>query len=166
MIPLDCPWSLVLNILLNILSFNYNPICAILNWWAPLSLHAHAWMHPFISCVQVFCLLTIFMWITKLTDDNLCFLFFFWENRTMETIHMKYQGLLYYKKKSIVNGICPFFNLVHLSDDKFVIFFLFFPGNRIWHFMQIGDNLHEMLNPVSQKKIRKVFQMSFAENFT
>ena len=31
------------------------------------------------------------------------------------------------------------------------IFFLFFLGNRIWHFMQtvsIGDNLHEMSNPV------------------
>ena len=32
------------------------------------------------------------------------------------------------------------------ADDK-LIFFLFIPGNRIWHFMQIisiGDNLHEI----------------------
>ena len=31
------------------------------------------------------------------------------------------------------------------------IFFLFFPENSIWHFMQIvsnGDNLHEMSIPV------------------
>ena len=31
------------------------------------------------------------------------------------------------------------------------ILFLFFPENGIWHFMQavsIGDNLHEILNPV------------------
>ena len=37
------------------------------------------------------------------------------------------------------------------ADDKLMIFFLFFPENRIWHFMQIvslGDNLHEMSNPV------------------
>ena len=29
-------------------------------------------------------------------------------------------------------------------------FFLFFPVNRLWHFMQIvlGDNLHEMSKPV------------------
>ena len=33
--------------------------------------------------------------------------------------------------------------------------FLFFPVNRIWHFMQIvswGDNLHEMSNPVFREK--------------
>ena len=39
-------------------------------------------------------------------------------------------------------------------------YFLIFPANRIWHFMQtvsIGDNLHEMSNPVSWEKIRKLF---------
>ena len=33
--------------------------------------------------------------------------------------------------------------------------FLFFPENRIWYFMQIvsfGDDLHEMLYPVSWEK--------------
>ena len=41
------------------------------------------------------------------------------------------------------------------ADDDSMIFFLFFPENRIWHFMQIvsiGDNLHEMSNPVFWKK--------------
>ena len=41
------------------------------------------------------------------------------------------------------------------ADDKLMIFFLFFPENWIWHFMQIvslGDNLHEMSNPVFWEK--------------
>ena len=52
------------------------------------------------------------------------------------------------------------FNLYHSlensADDKLMmIFFLFFPENGIWHYMQIvfiGDNLHEMANPVSWEK--------------
>ena len=35
--------------------------------------------------------------------------------------------------------------------SKLMIFFLFFPENKIWHFMQIvssGDSLDEMSNPV------------------
>ena len=41
------------------------------------------------------------------------------------------------------------------ADDKMMLFFLFFPENRIWHYMQIvslGDNLHEMSNPVFWEK--------------
>ena len=41
------------------------------------------------------------------------------------------------------------------ADNKLVIFFLFFPENRIWHFMQIvstEDNLHEMSYPVFWEK--------------
>ena len=37
------------------------------------------------------------------------------------------------------------------ADDKLMIFFLIFPENRIWHFIQIfsyGDNLHEVSNPI------------------
>ena len=37
----------------------------------------------------------------------------------------------------------------------FQMFFLFFPDNRIWYFMQIvsiGDNFHEMSNPVFWEK--------------
>ena len=37
------------------------------------------------------------------------------------------------------------------ADDKLVVFFLFFPENRILHFMQIvsiGVDLHEMSSPV------------------
>ena len=38
------------------------------------------------------------------------------------------------------------------ADDKLVMFFLFLLENRIWHIMQIGsigDNLHEVSNPIS-----------------
>ena len=49
------------------------------------------------------------------------------------------------------------------------MFFLFFPENRIWYFLQIvsnGDNLHEMSNPVSWEKEEKYFKLTSAENFT
>ena len=49
----------------------------------------------------------------------------------------------------------------NLAENKLVIFFLVFPENRIWHFMQIisiGDNLHEMLNPVFMEKYEKIHQ--------
>ena len=42
------------------------------------------------------------------------------------------------------------------ADDKLMIFFLFFfLENRIWHFMQIvsiGDNLHEVSEPIFKEK--------------
>ena len=41
--------------------------------------------------------------------------------------------------------------LANSVDDKLMMFFLFFPENRIWYFMQIismGDNLHEMSKTV------------------
>ena len=41
------------------------------------------------------------------------------------------------------------------ADDRLMIFFLFFPENRIWHFKQIdslGDNLLEMSYPVFWEK--------------
>ena len=37
------------------------------------------------------------------------------------------------------------------ADDKLELFFVFFTENRMWHFIQIssiGDDLHEMTNPV------------------
>ena len=50
------------------------------------------------------------------------------------------------------------------ADDKLIIFFLFFPENRLWHFMQIVSyNLHEMPNPIFWEKY---FKMSSAEKFT
>ena len=42
----------------------------------------------------------------------------------------------------------------NLADDKSIIF-LFLPENRIWHQVQIvsvGENLHEMPNPIFLKK--------------
>ena len=39
-----------------------------------------------------------------------------------------------------------------------IFFFLFFPENKIWHFVQIvsnGDNLHEMLDPGLWEKGKK-----------
>ena len=44
------------------------------------------------------------------------------------------------------------------ADDNLMIFFLFFPESRIWHFMQtvfIGDNLHEMSKTGSEKSKKK-----------
>ena len=41
------------------------------------------------------------------------------------------------------------------ADDKLMVIFLFFPENKILHFMQIvfkGDNLHEMSNSVFGEK--------------
>ena len=41
------------------------------------------------------------------------------------------------------------------ADDKLMKFFLFFLENRIWHFVQIvslGDNLHEVSDPVFTEK--------------
>ena len=45
--------------------------------------------------------------------------------------------------------------MANSADDKLVVFFLFFPENRIWYFMQIvspGDILHEMSKPVFWEK--------------
>ena len=58
--------------------------------------------------------------------------------------------------------------LANSADDKLVIFFLFFPGNRIW-FKQnvfIWDNLHEMSDPVFWGKIRKIYQNIVCWKFT
>ena len=46
---------------------------------------------------------------------------------------------------------------INSADNKLIFFF---PENRIWHFMQtisLGDNLHEMSNPVFQEKYEKIF---------
>ena len=52
------------------------------------------------------------------------------------------------------------------ADNKFVNFFLFFPENWIWHFMQIvliGDNLHGMSNPIFPGKKKKNFFFKIPE---
>ena len=52
------------------------------------------------------------------------------------------------------------------SSRYFEIFFLFFPENRVWHFMQvvsIGDNLHEMSQPVIWENKKNVISLSSAE---
>ena len=49
------------------------------------------------------------------------------------------------------------------SADDNLIFFLFFLENWIWHFMQIvssGDNLHEMSNPSSRKRKKKISMLT------
>ena len=54
------------------------------------------------------------------------------------------------------------------STDKLMAFFVFFPENRIWHFMQIvsiGDNLHEMSKLFSRKNKKKIFQNVVYWNF-
>ena len=47
----------------------------------------------------------------------------------------------------------------NFSEQRFEIFFLFFLENMIWHFMQnvsLGDNLHDVSDPIFQEKIRKI----------
>ena len=49
----------------------------------------------------------------------------------------------------------------NLANDKELIVFLFFPENKVGHFMHIvslGDNLHEILKLIFWGKIRKKFQ--------
>ena len=51
-----------------------------------------------------------------------------------------------------VLAVCLAFTIpwANPADDKLTIFFLLFPQNRIWQFMQIvtnGNNLHEMSKP-------------------
>ena len=51
------------------------------------------------------------------------------------------------------------FNAEHSTEDILKYFFLFFPENRIWRFMQIvsnGDNLHEMSNLFSRKNKKRM----------
>ena len=66
------------------------------------------------------------------------------------------------------------------AEDKLMIFFLFFTENRIWHFMQIVDNLHEIsklhwrqfawniktMKSFSGKSKKKYFSMSSEEIFS
>ena len=68
--------------------------------------------------------------------------------------------------------------LANSAGDKLIIFFLFFPENRTWHFMQIvsiGDKCKlspleticmkcQILFPMKNKK--KYFKMLSAEKFT
>ena len=59
--------------------------------------------------------------------------------------------------------------MANSADDKYMVFFLFFPENRSWYFMQIvsiGDNLHEMSNHVFWEKLEKYYKMLSVENFT
>ena len=51
------------------------------------------------------------------------------------------------------------------EDNKLVIFFLFFPENRIWHFMQIVS-IAWNIKFYFLEKLRKYFKMSSAESFT
>ena len=64
-------------------------------------------------------------------------------------------GITYYWELERKLAVCQFnlyHSLINFSRWQIGNIFLIFLGNRIWLFMQIvsiGDNLHEMLNPVS-----------------
>ena len=47
-----------------------------------------------------------------------------------------------------------------------MIFFFIFLENRIWHFMQIVSNFHEVSNLVFEEIKKKYFKMLSAEVFT
>ena len=54
----------------------------------------------------------------------------------------------------------------NLSIWYLIIYFLIFPENRLWHFMQIvslGDNLHEMSEPVFWKNKKNAINLSSPE---
>ena len=65
----------------------------------------------------------------------------------------------FWMKKLPCQSLLTFTTLwVNSKNDKIMIFFLFFPENRLWYFMWIvspGDNLHEILKPIFCKEIRK-----------
>ena len=66
---------------------------------------------------------------------------------------LEYYGLAFF------SGLTLTVLWAYSADDK-LIFFLFFPENRICYFIQIvstGDNLHEMSNFIFYQKIRKIF---------
>ena len=44
------------------------------------------------------------------------------------------------------------------AENKLMIFFLFFPENRIWHFMQIKETICMKCQILFSGKIRKIFQ--------
>ena len=62
----------------------------------------------------------------------------------------------YMEKLHVDKCILTFPNLwASSADEKLVIFFLFIPENKIWHFKQIipiGDNLYETSNLVFLEK--------------
>ena len=58
---------------------------------------------------------------------------------------------------------------INLADENLMIFMLFPPENKLWHFMQtvsLGDNLHEMSKHIFyQKKKKKSISKCHLLNF-
>ena len=48
--------------------------------------------------------------------------------------------------------------MANSADDKFMIYFLFFPENRIWYFMQRREFARNVIS-YFMRKIRKLFQI-------
>ena len=72
-------------------------------------------------------------------------------------------------KKKYLSGYSSYLPLSMLgkyfSRRHFEIFFLSFPENKIWHFMQTvsnGDNLHEISNPVFWENKKYITNLSSA----
>ena len=54
----------------------------------------------------------------------------------------------------------------NFSRQKFEIYFLFCPKNKLWYFMQIissGDSLHGMSEPIFGEKNKNIINLSSAE---
>ena len=66
------------------------------------------------------------------------------------------QGLSLIKLSNYMSKYLTFTTLwANSADNKLMTFFLLFPENENWHFMQTvsnGDNLYEMSTPVSWEK--------------
>ena len=64
----------------------------------------------------------------------------------------------YIFKTSSSGVFCLTITTLCAAHDKLIIFFLLFPENKIWHFMQIitiGEYLHELTKPVFWEKNKK-----------
>ena len=134
-------------------------------------------------------------WI-KSIDFFLIVAYFSTKTTVVGTLKVPCQALLmstetYYVSWRNKKNVCPIFpliwsyplrlsalplswllNLYHclgIFSSWQIDIFLFFPENRLWHFMQIvsstGDNLHEMSKPYFLGRIRKIFQNVVCWNF-
>ena len=107
-------------------------------------------------------------WISNWNDFS-----YFWSTSCPDTSYQVLGQLAFqFRRKRKIDFRQEWFQLflIYMSPRCFLpnfvsvgpmlkTFFLFFPENRIWYFMQIvswGDNLQEMSNPVFWGKIRKI----------
>ena len=116
------------------------------------------------SLIVVETLLYEKIWIPYFVPADLglqCLLNFLFNCCRNFTVWMKHYHWLRFENQSAHTG-----QIQHWWQTGDIL--LFFPENRIWHFMEIvsRDNLHEMSNPILWEKQQKIFQMVSVEIIT